>query len=62
MSIYSDYKVGALSDNEFKSLCAKENVKERFELDNDWEGYADDDDNLKSRSVLRREMIMEGRD
>lgn len=29
MSIYSDYKVGAVSDDEFKFLCNRENAKDR---------------------------------
>ena len=41
MSIYSDYKVGALSDDEFNNLCAIENRKERY-ID-DFERYADED-------------------
>ena len=30
MSIYSDYKVGALSDEEFEWLAARENRRERY--------------------------------
>lgn len=31
MSIYSDYKAGALTDEEFRNLAAMENNKARFE-------------------------------
>lgn len=44
MSIYSDYKVGALSDDEYDNLCAHENRKERY-ID-DFERYAYDDEDL----------------
>ena len=30
MSIFSDYKVGALSDDEFRSECARMNREERY--------------------------------
>ena len=30
MSMYSDYKVGALSDVEFHNLCVEENMRERY--------------------------------
>ena len=43
MSIYSDYKVGALTDDEFDSLSARENRKERREYIDDWERYAEED-------------------
>lgn len=42
MSIYSDYKVGALSDDEYDNLCAIENRKERAYID-EWERLADED-------------------
>lgn len=29
MSIYSDYKAGAVSDDEFRFLCRRENAKDR---------------------------------
>lgn len=35
MSIYSDYKVGALSDDEYDSLCAWENRRERYEREHE---------------------------
>lgn len=42
ISIYSDYKVGALSDEEYHNLCAIENRRERY-ID-DFERYAEEDD------------------
>ncbi len=45
MSIHSDYKVGALSDVEYRNLCAEENRRERAYID-EWERiyYEEDDD------------------
>lgn len=31
MSIYSDHKVGALSDEEFEDLCHRENMKDAYD-------------------------------
>lgn len=45
MSIYSDYKVGALSDDEFRNMCIRENRQEREYID-EWEKYAEEDDEL----------------
>lgn len=45
MSIYSDYKCGALSDEEFKALCIHENEKERYyDLLIEKQEYYNDDD------------------
>ena len=44
MSIYSDYKVGALSDDEFKFLCKRENEKDRYDLLIEKQEYYTDDD------------------
>ena len=44
MSIYSDYSVGALSDEEFKSLCRRENEKDRYDLLIEKQEYYTDDD------------------
>ena len=44
MSIYSDYKCGALSDDEFKSLCRRENEMERYDLLIEKQEYHTDDD------------------
>lgn len=46
MSIYSDYKVGALSDDEFRNMCIRENRRERQEYIDEWERYAETDDEL----------------
>lgn len=43
MSMFSDYKRGALSDDEFRSLAARENRKERDYID-DFERYAEEED------------------
>ena len=43
MSMYSDYKCGALSENEFSSLAARENRQERAYID-DFEKYAEEHD------------------
>lgn len=37
MSIYSDYKCGALSDAEFRDECIRENRRDRYERE-----YIDD--------------------
>ena len=44
MSVYSDYKCGALSEREFSSLAARENRKEREYVD-EWERLYYEDDN-----------------
>ena len=44
MSIYSDYKVGALSDEEFRSLCAWENAKDRYDMEHEFDDYDTDFD------------------
>lgn len=44
MSIYSDYKAGALEDKEYHNLSARENRKERY-ID-EWERYAYEDEDL----------------
>jgi len=43
MSIFSDYKVGALSDLEFKQECRRMNREEREYID-DFERYAEEHD------------------
>ena len=37
MSVYSDYKVGALSETEYQNLCVRENARDRCERE-----YIDD--------------------
>lgn len=47
MSIYSDYKVGAMDDIEFHNACARENRRDRYEREREyidaWEQYAEED-------------------
>ena len=45
MSIYSDHKVGALSDDEFREECARENRIDRAEREyiDDFERLADEE-------------------
>lgn len=45
MSIFSDYKVGALSDFEFEQACRRMNREDRGYID-EWERYAETDDEL----------------
>lgn len=47
MSIYSDYNAGALTDEEFKSLCQWENAKDRYDQEIEEIEEADDDRNNK---------------
>ena len=65
MSIFSDYKVGALSDEEFKSECARMNRQDRAEREresydhdcyNDRE-YEDDDDEEWDQSCLLKNCL-----
>ena len=51
MSIFSDHKVGALSDWEFEQECRRMNRRERYEqeyddleIDDGYDEYEDDDD------------------
>ena len=44
MSIYSDYKCGALTDEEFKALCIHENEMDRYDLLIEKQEYYTDDD------------------
>lgn len=44
MSIYSDYKCGALTDEEFRSLTAEENRREKAALEELYYGPFDDED------------------
>lgn len=47
MSIYSDYKGGALSETEYHNLCVQENARDRYEREHeyidDFERYAEED-------------------
>lgn len=48
MSIYSDYKVGALDEVEYHNMCVEENARDRYEREHmyidEWERYAEEDD------------------
>ena len=48
MSIYSDFKVGAITQEEFDNYGAFENRRDRYEREHqyidDFERYADDED------------------
>ena len=50
MSIFSDYKVGALSDVEFHNACVEMNARDRYEREHidDWEMYAESEDEDES--------------
>ena len=42
MSIFSDQKVGALSDVEFHNACVEMNARDRWEREQEYENYDDD--------------------
>ena len=44
MSIYSDYKNMALTDDEFRSLCQWENAKDNYDVYLEAQEYYTDDD------------------
>ena len=44
MSIYSEYKVGALSYEEFRQACREENVRAKVEMDEWVEDFNEDED------------------
>ena len=46
MSIFSDYKVGALSDFEFEQECNRMNRQDRWEREHMYDDYHTDDDDL----------------
>lgn len=41
MSMYSDYKVGALSEYEYRELCKKEDRKERICNEEWWDRWVE---------------------
>lgn len=41
MSIFSDYSVGALSDDEFRSECARMNREDRWERKHEFDDMAE---------------------
>lgn len=44
MSIFSDYKAGALSDEEYRDECAYMNRQDRWEQEHEYDCYADTDE------------------
>ena len=44
MSIFSDYKVGALSEVEFHNACVEMNARDRWEREHDFELETEDPD------------------
>lgn len=46
MSIFSDYKVGALSEVEFHNACVEMNARDRWERDHFFEPDFDDLESL----------------
>ena len=44
--MYSDYKCGAISDSDFRNMCARENRKEREYIDI-WERLAEETEDEK---------------
>ena len=43
MSIFSDYKVGALSDVEFHNACVEMNAQDRWEREHEYDDLTFDD-------------------
>lgn len=48
MSIFSDYKVGALSEVEFHNACVEMNVQDRYEREQEQFFFEPDFDELES--------------
>ena len=44
MSMYSDYRVGALTEEEFDNLCVEENMRDRYEREHEYDDYEDEDE------------------
>ena len=43
MSIYSDYKVGAMDEVEFHNACVTENMRDRWERDENYDDNRETD-------------------
>ena len=43
MSIFSDHKVGALSDEEFEMSCVSMDIKDRYDEEHMYDEYDDDE-------------------
>lgn len=44
MSIYSDYKVGAMDDIEFHNACVRENMIDRYEREHEFDEEPEEED------------------
>ena len=44
MSIWSDYKCGALTDEEFRDECIKMNLQDRYEREHMYDKWFDEDE------------------
>ena len=44
MSIFSDYKVGALSDVEFHNACVEMNARDRWEREHEYDFSYDEEE------------------
>lgn len=44
MSVFSDYKAGALSEVEFHNACVEMNARDRWEREHEWDDLVLDDD------------------
>lgn len=44
ISIFSDYKCGAMSDDEFRSACAEMNRQDRWEREHEFDDDEEEDD------------------
>jgi hypothetical protein len=44
MSIFSDYKSGAMSDDEYNFECGRMNRKDRSERDREYDEFDDDEE------------------
>ena len=44
MSIFSDYRVGALSEVEFHNACVEMNARDRWEREHEFDDMWDDDE------------------
>ena len=56
MSIYSDYKVGALTDEEYQFLAKRENRRDELEREHEFDDLADeweDEDDEEDTNIIR---------
>ena len=44
MSIFSDYRVGALDEVEFHNACVEENARDRWEREHEYDDEEEEDD------------------